>query len=87
MIGPIEKRIRKLRKDFLLATGWENLENAVLFMSKDVWDAYVIESELRIIQALPENITFEGVETRVMLDAPEIKDLICYLPRGASARL
>lgn len=86
MIGPIEKRIRKLRRDFFITSGWENMDQAVLFMSKDVWDAYVRENDVRLSTPLPANVTFEGVETRI-IDEPEVKDLICYMPRGTSARL
>ena len=65
-MGPIESRIRKLRRDFMIASGFETMTDTVLYISKDVWKDYKAENDLRIPIGLPEGLTFEGVETRII---------------------
>lgn len=86
MISNLEKRIRKLRRDFFIASGVEKMEgNSVLVLSKDIWDQYLEENEnikIDYTKSDLNKVTFESVMIMVLTDLPQVTDLICYLPTG-----
>jgi len=84
----LEARIRKIRRDFFIASGFETMEGtSTLFLSQDIWDQYCDEAKMHWASSSPKegDYTFEGVEI-IVLDG-NVTDLICYMPKGTSARL
>jgi hypothetical protein len=65
-IGPTETRLRKLRREYIMATGISPLKsNTVLVLAPNVWQHYLVETKLAAREAIRGSVTFEGVHVIV----------------------
>jgi len=78
-MGPIEEKLRKLRREYVLATGISPMvsdSSTVLVMSGGLWSQYIAENKLEARVAFKRGeITFEGV--RLIVD-PTLPDDVAY---------